>query len=109
MSAARDRLRAALDPLDGEHAVVVGEHVVVDGDQIAELIAAARELLDDRTTQALLSVVCCLCMHARLTANAATTIINGQAVCDEHAGYVQGGDFASYLSLVIAQEGGRPH
>lgn len=96
MTAARDRLRAALDAFDA------GSGADLD------VIDAARELLDDRTTQALLSVLCGLCMHARLTANAAVTIIGGVAVCDEHTGYVQGGDFSRALALVIDQEGGRP-
>jgi hypothetical protein len=101
VTAARDRLRAALAPLgDGDQ--------FVNAEQIAELAEAARELLDEHSTTALLSVLCGLCMHARLTANAAVTIIGGVAVCDEHTGYVQGGDFSRALALVIDQEGGRP-
>jgi hypothetical protein len=30
----------------------------------------------------------------------AVTVINGQAVCDEHASYVQGGEFSIALAAV---------
>jgi hypothetical protein len=48
---------------------------------------------------------CSLCLHAREgLASAAATIINGQAVCYDHMGYVQGGSWSLALSTVISAE-----
>jgi len=52
-----------------------------------------------------MKLYCCLCLHARAgTANDAVTVINGQAVCYDHMGYVQGGQFTIALGLVKEQE-----
>ena len=48
---------------------------------------------------------CCLCLHVREgVASAADTIINGQAVCYDHMGYVQGGAFSAALAIVKETE-----
>jgi len=49
---------------------------------------------------------CCLCLHTREDPSEAETIINGQAVCMDHAGYVQGGIFTQALILVKKEESG---
>lgn len=41
---------------------------------------------------------CCVCLYVRETANEAHTIINGQAVCEDHAEYVQGDLFSVALA-----------
>lgn len=49
---------------------------------------------------------CCLCLHARKgVAEEAITIINGQAVCEDHMSYVQGDNFSSALATVKREEG----
>lgn len=49
---------------------------------------------------------CCLCLHAREgVAPEADTVINGQAVCYDHMGYVQGGLFSQALATVREHEG----
>ena len=54
-------------------------------------------------------LICCLCLFARTgAASPADTIINGQAVCIDHAGYVQGGEFSSALNAAVREEGQRP-
>lgn len=48
-----------------------------------------------------MKLFCCLCLHARAgLANEADTVINGQAVCYDHMGYVQGGQFTLALGAV---------
>jgi hypothetical protein len=45
---------------------------------------------------------CCLCLHSREgVAAEAVTIMNGQAVCYDHMGYVQGGAFSAALAAVL--------
>jgi hypothetical protein len=53
-----------------------------------------------------MDLFCCICLHhIQLGDGHAQTIINGQAVCLDHAGYVQGGsDFNRALSLAKSQE-----
>jgi len=46
---------------------------------------------------------CCLCLHHRIPEDSdgnAITIINGQAVCYQHMGYVQGGQFTRVLGAI---------
>jgi len=48
---------------------------------------------------------CSLCLFTRTgVANEAATIINGQAVCEDHMGYVQGGSFSVALATVRKEE-----
>lgn len=45
---------------------------------------------------------CCLCLHARTgEALSAVTVMNGQAVCYDHMGYVQGGLFTQALARLL--------
>lgn len=48
-------------------------------------------------------IKCALCLHLPVsddgTADDAATVINGQAVCYHHMGYVAGGDFTRALGL----------
>ena len=47
---------------------------------------------------------CCLCLYVRKgVAPPADTVINGQAVCYDHMGYITGGDFSRALRLVRSQ------
>jgi hypothetical protein len=52
-------------------------------------------------------LTCALCMFVKVETGEdrddRMTIINGQAVCGEHAGYVQGGGFSSAYSLAVTQ------
>lgn len=51
------------------------------------------------------TLVCSLCLHARPgLASDAETVINGHAVCADHAGYVQGGSWSLALANVQAVE-----
>jgi|tagenome__1003787_1003787.scaffolds.fasta_scaffold20940286_3 hypothetical protein len=52
---------------------------------------------------------CAICMHdSRIGAydldDKPVTIINGQLVCMDHTGYVQGGIFTSALSIALGEE-----
>lgn len=49
-------------------------------------------------------LICALCMFTREDPNEAETIINGQAVCEDHGGYVQGERFSVALGLLREQE-----
>jgi hypothetical protein len=52
-----------------------------------------------------IELYCCLCLHSGAeVAKHACTVINGQAVCYEHMGYVQGGKFSAALGLVKREE-----
>lgn len=51
-------------------------------------------------------LLCAICIHTKLgEPNPAITIINGQAVCEPHMGYVQGGVFTRFLIAVKKQDG----
>jgi hypothetical protein len=52
------------------------------------------------------TLYCALCYFVRSDAEEAVTVINGQAVCDDHLGYVQGGVFTQALILVKRNEPG---
>ena len=53
---------------------------------------------------------CCFCAHVPgAGSKPAYTIINGQAVCYDHMGIAQGGDFSVALSILLKQaRGERP-
>jgi hypothetical protein len=44
------------------------------------------------------SLECCICRFIVDDPEDAVTIINGQAVCDDHASYVQGASFSTALA-----------
>jgi len=47
---------------------------------------------------------CCFCIHlVQDWAEEAVTIINGFAVCEDHMGIAQGGDFTAKLSVLKEQ------
>jgi hypothetical protein len=60
---------------------------------------------DTDATAAASVLACSLCLFTRTEANAAVTVLNGQAVCEDHLGYVQGGDHFIALRTVRLQEG----
>lgn len=47
------------------------------------------------------TLLCSLCLHLFTNPSDAVTIINGQAVCMDHLGYVQGGTWS--MALATAQ------
>ena len=48
---------------------------------------------------------CAICLFTvEGRANEADTVINGQAVCMDHAGYVQGGDFTRAIALAKSEQ-----
>jgi hypothetical protein len=50
------------------------------------------------------TLYCCLCLHSRDgEAAEAETVINGQAVCYDHMGYVQGGLFSQALTTILRE------
>jgi hypothetical protein len=50
---------------------------------------------------------CSLCLHAKTgLADKAETIINGHAVCYDHMGYVQGGEWSLALAALLREKGG---
>lgn len=56
-------------------------------------------------------LLCAICREVAIPGETeprpAETVINGQAVCGEHACYVQGGSFAVALQLARAHQIGR--
>lgn len=52
------------------------------------------------------TLYCALCLYVREEPEEAVTVVNGQAVCADHMGYVGGGEHATALYLVRDQEGG---
>ena len=53
---------------------------------------------------------CCFCIHLPTPdMNTARTVINGLAVCDDHMGIAQGGDFSAKLGILLKEaKGERP-
>lgn len=51
-----------------------------------------------------MTLYCCICLHLRETASEAYTVMNGQAVCEDHTGYVQGGLFTAALAEAAIAE-----
>lgn len=50
-------------------------------------------------------LVCCFCIHIPGAGwQPAVTVINGQAVCADHMGIAQGGDFSVKLALLLTQK-----
>lgn len=47
---------------------------------------------------------CAICLFSAEMAQEADTVINGQAVCLDHAGYVQGGEFTRAIALVKREQ-----
>jgi hypothetical protein len=52
-----------------------------------------------------MTLCCCLCLFLREgEATEAVTVMSGHAVCEDHMGYVQGGDFSRRLRFAREQE-----
>jgi hypothetical protein len=53
---------------------------------------------------------CCFCLHLPAAeSEPAITVINGQAVCYDHMGIAQGGDFSAKLGILLKEaKGERP-
>lgn len=57
-----------------------------------------------------IELYCCFCLHIPgADSNHACTIINGLAVCYDHMGIAQGGDFTVKLGILLKEaKGERP-
>lgn len=81
-----------------------------ESDALVRIREIARTVLEGRRREPAggVTLCCCLCLHVREgVASPADTIINGHAVCYDHMGYVQGGQFSAALSVAREAEARR--
>ena len=68
---------------------------------MASLLELVRTLLAPKPR---LKLYCVFCYFVRDEPSLAITIMNGQAICDDHSYYTQGGEFTKTLIMVKNDE-----
>lgn len=91
---ALDQLAAVLDPLLA--GLPPAQIAPVLGPLLTAATAAGRLRADAERP----GLLCAFCLFTREHGEPAVTVLNGQAVCDEHNGYAQGGEHAHALIRV---------